>query len=136
MFSRHRSSHHGGLTIGTQRLSVLVDHWLIPRPQAVHDAHLVLRLSREAGDLLTLYDRLPGIIENVGKDCRTVASITLGIRDGCCGAHMDWRSRLTRQKRCLHASTPSQRSPAAALREGSRSGPHVQQTRRTRRTAN
>lgn len=133
IFSSHRSK-YGGLTIGAQRLCMLVDHRLVPRTQAVHDAHLVLRLGREARDLLAFYDGLPGIIENVGEDCRTVATIIFCVRVGFYDVHTNRRLQLTQQIRCLYASTPSQQSPVVALREGSQSRPHVLQTRRTRRT--
>lgn len=54
---------------------MLVDHWLLPRTQAVHYAHFVLRLRREAGDFLSLYDGLPSLgVEEISKDRWAVAA--------------------------------------------------------------
>ena len=61
---------------------MLVDHWLLPRTQTVHDAHVVLCLSREARDLLALYNGLSGLgIEEIGKDRWTVAASKCWVRE-------------------------------------------------------
>jgi hypothetical protein len=122
-------------TIGTQRLCVLIDHRLVPRTQAVHDAHVVLRLSREACDLLAFYNRLLGVdVKQVGENGRTVAASTSCVRNETYDVHRNGNLRLTQQTRYLHASTPSQRFPATVLREDNRSGPRVLQTRKRHRT--
>jgi hypothetical protein len=86
--SRGDSSH----TLGTQRLRVLVDHRFVPRTQTVHDAHVVLCLSREACDFLAFYDRLLGVkIEQVGEDGWAVAASTFCVRYGCYDVHRNGR---------------------------------------------
>ena len=70
-------------TICTQCFCVLIDHRLVPRTQTIHDAHVVLRLSREACDLLAFYNRLLGVgVEQVGEDGRTMAADEYSISDG------------------------------------------------------
>lgn len=72
---RDSQNDSAGLTFCAQRLRVLVDHWLLPCTQAVHDAHIVLRLSRETGDFLTLYDGLLSLgVEEISKDRWAVAA--------------------------------------------------------------
>jgi hypothetical protein len=54
---------------------MLVDHRLTPAPEAVHDTHVVLRLSCEASDLLALNERFSSLrVKQVGKDRRAMAA--------------------------------------------------------------
>ena len=82
-------------TICTQCFCVLIDHRLVPRTQTIHDAHVVLRLSREACDLLAFYNRLLGVeVKQVGEDGRTVAASTSCIRNETDDVH---RNGILRQ---------------------------------------
>lgn len=63
---------------------MLVDHRLAPGTQAIHYAHVVLCLCREAGDLSALHDRISSLgIEKVGKNCRAVAASVCKVRYMC-----------------------------------------------------
>lgn len=82
-------------TICTQCFCVLIDHRLVPRTQTIHDAHVVLRLSREACDLLAFYNRLLGVeVKQVGEDGRTVAASTSCVRNETDDVH---RNGILRQ---------------------------------------
>ena len=81
--------------ICTQCFCVLIDHRLVPRTQTIHDAHVVLRLSREACDLLAFYNRLLGVeVKQVGEDGRTVAASTSCVRNETDDVH---RNGILRQ---------------------------------------
>ena len=100
-------------TIGTQRICVLIDHRLVPRTQAVHDAHVVLRLSREACDLLAFYNRLLGVeVKQVGEDGRTVAASTSCVRNETDDVH---RNGILRQPTYTADTMPPRFHTLAAI---------------------
>jgi hypothetical protein len=57
---------------------MLVDQWLFPRPKTVHDSHLLLSLSRETSDLLTLNNGLASSgVQKASEDGWAMAALLL-----------------------------------------------------------
>jgi hypothetical protein len=115
---------------------MLVDHWLTPTTEAVHDTHVVLCLSCEASDFPALHERFSSRrIKQTGKDCRAMtAKLSELLVLYCMARRRTGKRRLTQRIRHRPSHIPSQQSLAIVTHAGSRSVLHAQQTRRKCRT--